>query len=233
MSGLGATDCTAVERRVLSDMAHLWLPGSVYELRILGGGRGVVSGYFDDAEAFAKAATSWSGKANVFWTINPVRPDLLGRAANRLREFTRGNETTSDADIVRRRWLPIDIDPIRPAGVAATHREHCLALAMVGRIADFMASKGFPEPVEMDSGNGGYLLYPESLPNNEEARPVVKRCLQALSSKFDSATARVDTSTYNASRIMRVPGTLNCKGDPTLERPHRLAILTSYPKVQL
>lgn len=224
------------EQRILAAMSHLWPASGVVELRVLGSGRGTISGFYDDTGAFARDAARWSGRSGgVYWTINPVNPALLARASNRLREYVDRGQTTSDQDVIRRRFLPLDLDPVRPAGVGATHREHCEALALQGRIAgsDFMAKLGSPEPVEMDSGNGSYLLYPLDLPNDEDSREMVKRCLEALAIRFDCEGARVDRSIYNASRILRVPGTLNRKGDPTPERPHRRAILTAVPGVEL
>jgi hypothetical protein len=53
--------------------------------------RGTVTGYFDLAhkEAAVKAIASLSGVARaVYCTLNPVRPDLLARAMNRLRDRT-------------------------------------------------------------------------------------------------------------------------------------------------
>lgn len=51
----------------------------------------------------------------IYVTLNPVAPALLARAANRIKP--RARETTQDKDILRRRWLLIDVDPIRPTGV--------------------------------------------------------------------------------------------------------------------
>ena len=56
---------------------------------------------------------------------------FLGRRANRIKmRLSRKDATTSDADIVRRRFLPIDIDPVRPSGVSGTDAEHGLALLL-------------------------------------------------------------------------------------------------------
>ena len=63
-------------------------------------------------------------------TLNPVSPTLLARAAMRLEP--RATSTTGDMDIVRRRWMLIDCDPVRPSDVSATDAELALAL---GRIA--------------------------------------------------------------------------------------------------
>jgi hypothetical protein len=221
------------EGRILAAMCHLMTPGEVYELRILHD-ESTFSGYYKDAQAFARDAARWDGKAGIYWTINPVDPNLLARAENKLRGRTPTGEATADKDIVYRRFLPLDLDPVRDVS-PATHEEHCSALALQGRIADsdFMSRLGFPQPIEMDSGNGAYLLYPIDLPNNDATRSTIKRCLEALAGRFNSAGARVDTSVYNASRIMRVPGTLNCKGSATPERPYRRTRLIIVPGVIL
>ncbi len=221
------------ERAIASAMARLWPEAGVVELRILGSGRGVISGYYDDVQPFARDAALWSGRAaGVYWTINPCDPPLPARANNRLREYVPRGETTSDVDIIRRRFLPVDIDPVRPAGISATREERCEASALQGRIADsdLMASLSFPKPIEMDSGNGAYLLYPIDLPNDETSTRIVKLCLEAIASRFNTTAAMVDTSTHNASRILRVPYTENCKGDPTSERPHKRALVTYWPE---
>lgn len=232
------TDAAArTERRILTAMEHLWVDGEVYELRIIRKGKPIISGYYNDLQAFAADAAQLDGTEGVtgiYWTINAVDPRLFERAPNRIRDYTPKGEATADTDIVRRRFLPLDIDSVRDVN-PASHEEHCEAVALQGRIADsdFMSALGFPAPIEMDSGNGAYLLYPLDLPNTEETRDMIKGCLEALASKFDTEAARVDTSVHNASRIMRVPGTLNSKGTETEERYHRRCLLTVVPGVTL
>ena len=102
-------------------------PGTIAELRIIDTHRGTVSGYFDNSPAFIQAAQQWSGKAPaVYCTLNPCTPALLARAANRLKD--RVKSTTSDKDIVRRVWFPLDFDPVRPADISSTEVEHDAAL---------------------------------------------------------------------------------------------------------
>ena len=108
-------------------VATLWKPDSVVELRILNTRQATVSGYFNDPEKLAQEAGSWSGKVpGVYLTLNPVNPDLLTRAQNRLIPYAK--HTTSDSDILCRCWLPIDLDPQRPAGISSTDAEHEAAL---------------------------------------------------------------------------------------------------------
>src|SRR5690349_22954574 len=87
-------------------LAVLLEPGTVAELRILNTPRaGTVTGYYDDHERLARDAAALQRRygCSVYVTLNPPRPELLARANNRAIE--RARSTTSDSDIVRRRWL--------------------------------------------------------------------------------------------------------------------------------
>jgi hypothetical protein len=212
-----------------ADLRVLLEPGSTVELRVPKAGRArVISGYFNDPAAMARAAARLDGRhPGVYFTANPVTPALLARASNRVVEHA--ELTTGDHDVARRRWLPIDLDPVRPAGVSATDSEHQAALAKAGEIAAFLAGQGWPAPVLADSGNGAYVLVRVDLPNDEVSRELLHRCLEALALRFDDQAVHVDTTMFNAARIIRVPGTRNAKGDSTGDRPHRVARLLEVP----
>jgi hypothetical protein len=73
-----------------------------------------------------------------------------------------------------------------------------------------------------DSGNGWHLLYPLDLPNDKQTKEVVKGVLDGLASMFDDEKVKIDTAVHNASRITRLYGTMNRKGDEdTTHYPHR------------
>jgi hypothetical protein len=210
----------------------LLAPGNVYELRIPKAGRfGTVSGYFDDLEAMADAAESWSGKApGIYLTPNPVDPRLLARAANRLREHA--EETTSDKQITRRDYLLIDIDPIRPAGISSTDAEHLAARKAAAEIGMWLTDAlGFPaESIVLgNSGNGAHVDVRIDLPNNEASTKLLQNGLSALDLRFSDGIVHIDQTTYNAARIWKCPGTIARKGDSTTDRPHRAASITAAP----
>ena len=104
-------------------LAVLYQPGDVVELRALDVGGKTVAGYFDDHAKLAEAAAKLSGSAaGVYVVLNEFTPALLARSANRL---TTGPKTlTRDTNIIRRRYLPIDIDAKRPSGISSTDAEH-------------------------------------------------------------------------------------------------------------
>ena len=212
-------------------------PGEVHELRILDCVDNpqyppfTMFGYFDSdhLEDLAKAALAWTTKATgVYVTMNPLNPDLMARAANRVIR-SRGTKSTSDGDIVARRRLTIDFDPERPAGISATDEEKVLASQLCWTVRQDLHSLRWPEPMEADSGNGYHLNYAVDLPADDGG--LVERFLQSLSAKYSTPAVKVDASLFNASRIIKLYGTLSRKGDSIPTRPHRLAEVKSAPPV--
>ena len=67
------------------------------------------------------------------------------------------------------------------------------------------------------------LLYRIDLPNNELARTLLQRCLEAIAARFTDDKVSVDLKNFNAARIWKLYGTLACKGDNMPDRPHRHA----------
>lgn len=207
----------------------LLAPGQVCELRVLNTRKGTVSGYFSDVDKSAQAATNWSGKAPaIYLTLNPVNPVLLARASNRVKEYAR--ETTADSQIIGRRWLPIDFDAVRPAGISSTDAEHQKALERAREAREWLRLQGWPEPIYADSGNGAHLLYPVELPNDQASTTLLMDCLKALAFRFDDEAVVVDTGNFNPARIWKLYGTAVCKGDSTPDRPHRLARILEVPE---
>jgi hypothetical protein len=217
-------------RRALTRICE---PGAVYELRSPTTSKATVSGYYDDLDAMLRGAAVLTDGAQfqapgVYFTINPVRSDLLARANNRLKLYAK--HTTADADIVVRRWLLLDFDPTRPAGISATDQEHESASARARQCAEMLNTEyGWPAPIFADSGNGAHLLFPIDLQNDDAARELVKRVLEALANLFDDAVVKVDRTTFNAARIWKLYGTIARKGDSTPGRPHRLARILEAP----
>ena len=160
--------------------------------------------------------------------INVLKPDLIARRANKSVEYAK--ITTSDSDIILRQFIPIDLDPKRSAGVPSTDDQHKAAIAKAWTIYVWILDHKGPEPIVCDSGNGAHLLFPDNLPNDEESKEMVHNFLFGLDDKFSDDVVEVDTTVYNAARIMRLPGTMNRKGSSLPEFPHRMAKVLSIPK---
>ncbi len=206
----------------------------IFEIRVLdavlpnSNWQHVESGYFDydHIDVVPNALANFKSYAGVYVTMNPVNPDLLARAANRLKTAKRG-DTTSDGDILRRRWMLIDVDPVRPAGISATDSEKTAAFDLAMQCTDGLASMDWPKPMIVDSGNGTQLLYRIDMPTDDGG--LIQRCLQALQPASNDS-AHVDISVHNPARICRLPGTWNRKGDHIETRPHRLAEILEIPE---
>lgn len=214
---------------------RLWFQaGDVFEVRVLDAVSAdyrrvhIESGYFDyeHISAVPEALKRLLSFRGVYVTVNPVNPDLLARAVNRLRPAGR-NPTTADTDIVRRRWLLIDCDPRRASGVSSSNSEHESALAKAREIRDGLSSLGWPDPIMTDSGNGAQLMYRIDLPADDGK--LVRRVIGEIA-KASSEQVAIDTSVHNPARIWRLPGTMNCKGDSIPERPHRMARILEEPQ---
>lgn len=204
--------------------------GEVFELRVLPSGH---SGTFRSAKrartALAKLAGSIAGWDGAYFMPNP----MAGEPTNALKTGKAGR----DADVTRRRWLLLDVDPERPkvafpnggsGKASATDREKAHAWELRARIvADLREVWGFPDPVMSDSGNGYHAMWAVDL---EATSDLPERFLAVLAGVYDCEAAKVDRAVKNAARIWKLPGTLACKG-PNLppERPWRMARVESIP----
>lgn len=220
-------EVAATIRRALEVVAE---PGDVNEIRIPKAGRQrTISGYFDDIDAMAQATAEVDGQfPGVYATLNPVNPALLARAANKVRSYAEA--TTSDADVLRRRWLLVDADPVRPAGVSSSQEEHAAAIERIRQVYPWLQARGFQGMVVADSGNGAHLLVRIDLPNDAESLALVNRCLAALDLLFSDAAVNIDVTVGNAARISKLYGTLVCKGENLEARPHRRSRLLFVPE---
>ena len=207
----------------------LFEPGDVVEVRIPKTRTGVVAGYFDDFSKMATAVMQADAKyqaPGIYYVLSRIDPALLGRAYNRLKE--RAEQTTADNNILRRRWLPIDVDPVRPAGISSSDEEHDQALARAREIAADMKQEWGPALIA-DSGNGAHLLYRIDLPNDQKALTFVTRALAELDRRYSDNRIKVDVTSANAARIWKIYGTPARKGDSIPARPHRPSRLLEVP----
>ena len=111
----------------------LYQPGDVFEVRAPNvvdrpgkTYRYTVAGYYRRGE-IGKAAKDVAGldsekrPRGIYCTLNPVNPALLGRASNCL--GSQLEATTKDSDVLIRRWMLIDCDPVRPSHTSSTDSE--------------------------------------------------------------------------------------------------------------
>ncbi len=202
--------------------------GQFTEVRILNTKEGTLSGYYNAVDKLIQHIQRYDGSYNIYITMNALSDGIEARGKNHLKSYAKN--TTSDKEIRCRRWILIDLDPERPAGISSTEQELELAKDLGRKIQSYLTDCGFPEPVTALSGNGFHLLYPVELPNTPETTSLVKGFLGALDSKFSTEQVKVDTTTYNSARITKLYGTISCKGDSTEERPHRRSKILYTPE---
>ena len=216
---------------ILAALPVLFTQDDVIELRAFPKGRKRTdAGYFDGQHwpqlAEQAARLSASGAA-VYVTLNPVDPQLLSRYSNRIEGYA--STTTTDKQVTRRRWLLVDIDPVRPSGTSATDAQLDAAKVKARAVYGYLNGIGWPAPLVAESGNGMHLLYALDLPNDDDATALVKAVLIALGERFDDAQTKVDRAVFNAARICKLYGTLANKGDHTAAAPWRLSKLLQTP----
>jgi len=207
-------------------------PGQVVEIRALEASREpnsryrqTLGGYFDNFDDLLREISTIRIAMGIYITLQPCHPDILHRAKNKLIE-QRKDFSTPDKYITKYRWLAIDSDPDRVSGISSTEEEHQKALAHSHKIREALRAQGWPEPILADSGNGSHLLYRIDLPIS--AKDLVERTLKGLAVRFDEDGVHVDQTLFNPSRIIKLYGTLACKGDNTDERPYRFSHILEF-----
>jgi len=205
---------------IRKSLAILFDERAIVELRAFGAFGDVVSGFYEDHDALARdTAILDRNSYQAYVTLNEIYPASSRRVLNTI--VHKVDSTTADRDIIRRRWLPVDVDPVRPSGTSSTRQEKWAAYLRTKEIRDYLRGHGWREFVAADSGNGFYLLYPMELPNDEKSRYIAKVALEGLAELFDDEKVKVDTTVHNASRLVRLYGTMARKGEDTPKRPHR------------
>lgn len=200
--------------------------GDVVEIRTIGSTIG--SGYFKNFDDALREAMKHDGRENIYFVMNKINEACYHRE-NKDAIIPKAL-STSDADVVMRRWIFIDFDPVRPGKVSATDEEKKNAEDVMKKAGAYLREKGFKSPVIADSGNGWHLMYRIDMPNNPETKTIVEQFLKALDMLFSTDDVKVDTAVFNAARITKLYGTMAVKGANTEERPHRRSTIIHVPK---
>lgn len=231
----------APTREIATTLRTLFRPDDVFEIRIInvGGRKRTDSGYFSDPDRAAEGVVRlYDGRQpTIYVVLNPVPSDLLARASNRFKDFA--ELTTKDIEIRERRWLLLDVDPVRFTGISSTDAEHTASLELARTIRTTLVGEGWPAPILADSGNGGHLLFPVNLPcpddlSRQRHKKLVEELLKDLADRFDmpegvTPRCQLDRTVFNAARLTKLYGTAVRKGDALSDRPHRRSHLLDVP----
>lgn len=203
------------------------------EIRLLGDKK-TASGYFSSVDVLIEKLRPFTQKTrpyyNVYWTLNVLRPECYTRSQQDcIIEFP--SNTTTDAEIIARDWVLVDIDCNRIAGVNATRQEAIYAHAKAEQVENFLLSQGFHQPVKVFSGSGVHLYLKCALACTDANDKLIKDFLLAIGMLFDDANCKIDSTVANRARISRLPGTWNRKGSKeSTERPQRICRFLNVPE---
>ncbi|MCZ7600820.1 MAG: hypothetical protein M5U09_28010 [Gammaproteobacteria bacterium] len=92
------------------------------------------------------------------------RPTGSARPGSEPAQASLARNGAADGDILARRWLLIDVDPVRPSGVSSTDEGTRTRGSGPPPSDVFLSTLGWPEPIVAMSGNGYRLLYRIDLP---------------------------------------------------------------------
>ena len=181
------------------------------------------SGCFTDRRQLIAAIKQLDAKGarGIYLNLNKVDPAIVGRALNRIEYWTKN--TTRDDDIVRRKFLLVDLDPENPAGTSASDAETDRAKQKMAEVQEGLRDELGQPAIVAFSGNGYHLLYRIDLPNNDLSKDLIKSALEVISRRYSDQYVKIDTAVHDAARIVRCYGTLARKGDPVPQqnRHHR------------
>ena len=210
--------------------------GELVEVRLLG--KNTYSGYFTNVETLIMQLrpllsynnVQYYGNMQAYFTLNDINPSLYSREQRDV-FVKKPKSTTTDGDIIRRRFVLIDLDPNRAAGISASDEEFEKAHLKAVDIYRYLSNQGFHEPIITTSGNGYHCYVACDMPNDDEHNEIIKRFLQSLSKIFSDDAVEIDEKVFNPARIDKLIGTWAKKGADSQERPWRIAKIIKVPDV--
>lgn len=205
--------------------------GSLVEVRVIDSKGKIYSGYFKSVDAIINAIRPYDRMhVQIYFTLNEINDGCYSRVQHdKIIPVSSKEPTTGDNDIDRRKFVLIDLDPKRPAGVSSTNAELELAHRLAVVVYRFLITQGFSEPIICKSGNGYHIVIPCDMKSDDESKDVICKFLKAISMIFTDDKVDIDEKVYNASRICKLYGVTAKKGENTVERPWRQSEIIKVP----
>lgn len=202
--------------------------GEITEIRALGAGA-IYSGYYKSIENAIRDIEYLDKKDDlqIYFIINAIREDCYGRVQREKLAYK--PKTTTDAEIIGRKWLMIDLDPKRTSGISSTNEELEYAHQKAKEVYKFLRNNGFNEPIICMSGNGYHLMYSCRIAVSPETDKLVERFINALAMIFSDDKVDVDTQCKNNARLSKLYGTTARKGSNSPDRPWRMSKIVRIP----
>lgn len=228
---------------IKSCLRYLHSPGNTFEIRLKGikinksilwdnvWTSKIVSGYFNNYEMAADAIIKAEQVASpelIMVSINSCPNDFLSRANNR---FKANCTALKESDIEYIDNIVFDFDPVRKvSGVSATDKEKAYAQEKAMQFSQDAIAGGLPEPYISDSGNGIHVAM--KLPNlpRDKGYEIVECLTKIVADHYTDDFTIIDTSMTSPAHMVKVTGTMSCKGENMPDRPHRRSRIISLPK---
>lgn len=202
--------------------------GGFTEVRILG--KFSYSGYFKSVDNLLEAIQPYTemDDEQIYFVLNDIAPSCYGR--KQCEKFVKNPKiTTNDSDIIYRRWVLCDFDPVRRSGTNATDEQLGFAHQRAQAVFRFLRDRGFNEPVICKSGNGYHCLYRIDTPVSDEVTEIIKGFFKYMGSLFTDDKVDFDEKNFNAARISKLYGTMAKKGANIEEMPWRMSDIVYVP----
>ncbi|MBN2196842.1 MAG: hypothetical protein JW751_28815 [Polyangiaceae bacterium] len=182
--------------------------------------------------ALLRRAQATRGFEGAYLLVNPIDPRIADRYERGYWGAAHAGRA-SDKDVLARRAIYVDVDPVRPKGISATADERSAAHDAARQIHQWLADVLGPRCLAFgSSGNGYFILVAIVLePIDAVQIPRLRTFLERLHRRYGSARAKVDSTVINPARLMPAGGTWKRKGADTPERPHRLTSLVCRPEI--
>lgn len=203
--------------------------GLLTEIRLISPEGKIGSGYFKSIDNIISELNRYN-EYGVYYTINTPVNECYGRIQCEQIHF-RVKSTTQDKEIKGRDEIVIDLDPCRVSGTNSTEEELGYAKQRTNEIYKWLIDNGFYPPIVNISANGVHLKLRCAMKNTDENTEIVKKFLGVIDMLFSDDKVDCDTSLFNASRILKCPGTMSNKGNnnPNSDRPRRMAYYVKVP----
>lgn len=166
----------------------------------------------------------------VFNQIDSYQLDGKMKKGFCVEKFAISNHCICDIDIVRRKWVMLDFDPIRPSGTSSTFEQLSYASMTAKKVWDFLFHNGFYDYVGCVSGNGYHIMLPCDLEANEQTDNLVSDFIKVISMLFSDENVAIDTQVSNRARLTKLYGTVAHKGEHSALTPHRTSCFKHVPQ---
>ena len=203
--------------------------GNFTEIRILG--KFQYSGYFKSFDNLCKQLEPYTNMEDeqIYFVLNRIDESCYARP--QCEKFVKSVKvSTNDNDIISRRFVMIDCDPIRKSSVNSNEFEFNCAMQKARDIFRFLRENGFQDAVVCHSGNGAHLQLLVDLPNDDETTEILKRFYKYLGQRFTDEHVDIDQKVFNLARLCKTYSTYAKKGANLPDRPWRQSKILYVPK---